>query len=69
MILTEAQRTTIMNALYVAAAQYKKDSARVMDGEFHPVSPRIRRQFESQAAEAVKLAEVLEEAAEIEVNL
>lgn len=82
MKLTESQRQTITNALYTAAAQYKKDSASLVNGDYRPIGgiktdeqnsakvvKSMARQFTDQAKQAVKLAEILEDSAEIEVKL
>jgi hypothetical protein len=65
--LTEHERTTIANALRVAAEQYGKDAEAIRADKFH-ASPRMAEQFDMQKAEAVVMAGRIEQADEIELD-
>jgi hypothetical protein len=50
--MTEGERWTVLNALSVAAAQYRKDAL---------ADPNLKRQFEDQAQAATDLYNLIEQ--------
>lgn len=65
--LDEGQRWTLINALTVAAEQYGKDAEAVQNDRFH-AAPGMAETFVNAQYDAKALAELIEQAEEIELT-
>ena len=67
--LTESERTTLTCALRCAAEKYADNSKLLREPDASLLSPghakRLAEQFERQCNDAVKMAELIEEAEEV----
>lgn len=63
--LTESERTTLTNALYVAAERFKENAASLRK---EPGHTRMAEQFDQQEKDSRKLAEDIEQAESLRLS-